>query len=254
MVYSAVGIKCPECARLPRSAIVRLQAEPRRAGDRRRPSLGGAAMGFGIVLLQGFGLFFALILGWLIGIGWASWCWRRAAATAARPRAGSPSGGCIWAYAVPYLLYYGARRRRRREQRAARVRRARRRRSPATSPTTGRSEPSREAGSGRRRRRPRARDRARAAAQPAPAGGALRARATPASRSDAPLPRRRAPRTSTGWCALARDERADLTVVGPEAPLVGGPRRRARARRACARSGRARRRRGSRAARRSRRS
>ena len=26
-------------------------------------------MGFGIVLLQGFGLFFALILGWLIGIG-----------------------------------------------------------------------------------------------------------------------------------------------------------------------------------------
>src|SRR5918992_1221979 len=68
MVYSAVGIKCPECAKLPRSALVTLK--PNRAARTVVSAfLGGLAMAFGIVLLQGLGLFFALILGWLIGIG-----------------------------------------------------------------------------------------------------------------------------------------------------------------------------------------
>ena len=63
-----VGIKCPECARQPRSAIVRLK--PNRAARAIAAAVvGGAAMGFGILLLQGVGLFFALILGYLIGIG-----------------------------------------------------------------------------------------------------------------------------------------------------------------------------------------
>ena len=77
MVYTPVGIKCPECARQPRSAIVRLR--PDRAARAIAAAFGGGlAMGFGIVLLQGIGLFFALILGWLIGIAmgelvlWAS--------------------------------------------------------------------------------------------------------------------------------------------------------------------------------------
>ena len=74
-------------------------AQPRRARDRRcvRRRL---AMGFGIVVLQGIGLFFALILGWLIGIAmgelvlWASGRYRG-------PETGYIAiGGCIWTYVV----------------------------------------------------------------------------------------------------------------------------------------------------------
>jgi hypothetical protein len=105
MVYSAVGIKCPECAKLPRSALVTLK--PNRAARALAAAFfGGLAMGFGIVVLQDVGLFFALILGWLIGVGmgelvlWASGRYR-----------GPVTGriavlGCIWAYAAPYLLFY----------------------------------------------------------------------------------------------------------------------------------------------------
>ena len=107
MVYTPVGIKCPECARLPRSAIVRLK--PDRAARAVAAAIGvGAAMGVGIVVLQGIGLFFALILGWLIGIGMGE------VVLAASGRYRGPTtgliavGGCIWAYAVPYLIYYGA--------------------------------------------------------------------------------------------------------------------------------------------------
>ena len=107
MVYTPVGIKCPECGRLPRSAIVRLR--PDRAARALAAAIGvGAAMGVGIVVLQGVGLFFALILGWLIGIGMGE------VVLAASGRYRSPVtgwiavAGCIWAYAVPYLLYYGA--------------------------------------------------------------------------------------------------------------------------------------------------
>ena len=106
MVYTPVGIKCPDCARLPRSAIVHLK--PNRAARAVGAAIGvGAAMGVGIVLLQGIGLFFALILGWLIGIGMGE------VVLAASGRYRGPTtgwiavGGCIWAYAVPYLIYYG---------------------------------------------------------------------------------------------------------------------------------------------------
>jgi hypothetical protein len=107
MVYSAVGIKCPECAKLPRSALVTLK--PNRAARAiAAASLGGLAMALGIVLLQGVGLFFALILGYLIGIGmgelvlWASGRYRA-------PVTGwIAAGGCVWAYSAPYLLFYGA--------------------------------------------------------------------------------------------------------------------------------------------------
>ena len=64
-------------------------------------------MGFGIVLLQGVGLFFALILGWLIGIAmgelvlWASGRYR------GRETGLIAIGGCIWTYVVPYGLFYG---------------------------------------------------------------------------------------------------------------------------------------------------
>jgi hypothetical protein len=107
MVYSAVGIKCPECARLPRSALVRLK--PRRAARAIAVALvAGAALGFGILILQGVGLFFALILGYLIGIAvgelvlWGSGRFRG-------PTTGWIAiGGCIWAYVFPYLVELGA--------------------------------------------------------------------------------------------------------------------------------------------------
>jgi hypothetical protein len=106
MVYSAVGIKCPECARLPRSAIVRLK--PQRAARAIAAALlGGAAIGFAILLLQGVGLFFALLLGYLIGIGmgelvlWASGRFR------SRTTGWIAAAGAIWAYVFPYLLALG---------------------------------------------------------------------------------------------------------------------------------------------------
>jgi hypothetical protein len=106
MVYTPVGIKCPDCARQPRSALVRLR--PNRAAQAVAAAfVGGLAMGFGIVVLQGIGLFFALILGWLIGIAmgelvlWASGRFR------GRETGFIAIGGCIWTYVVPYGLFYG---------------------------------------------------------------------------------------------------------------------------------------------------
>jgi len=107
MVYSAVGIKCPECAKLPRSAVVTLK--PNRAARAVAAAfIGGLVMGFGVVLLQSaLGLFFALLMGYLIGLGmgelvlWASGRYRA-------PITGWIAvGGCVWTYATTYLLFYG---------------------------------------------------------------------------------------------------------------------------------------------------
>jgi hypothetical protein len=106
MVYSAVGIKCPECARLPRSALVRLKPD-RAARAIAAALIGGAVAGFGILALQGLGLFFALILGWLLGIAMGE------LVLVASGRFRGPTtgwiavGGCIWAYLVPYLIVLG---------------------------------------------------------------------------------------------------------------------------------------------------
>jgi hypothetical protein len=107
MVYSAVGIKCPDCARLPRSALVTLK--PNRAARAFAAAFfAGLAMGFGIVLLQGIGLFFALILGYLIGIGMGELVLRASGRFRAPATGWIAVGGCIWAYLVPYLIFYGA--------------------------------------------------------------------------------------------------------------------------------------------------
>ena len=107
MVYTPVGIKCPDCARLPRSAIVRLKPQ-RAARTIAAAGGGGLAIGFGMLLLQAAaGLFFTLILGWLIGIAmseivlWASGRYRSPTTAAIAV------GGCIWSYVVPYGLFYG---------------------------------------------------------------------------------------------------------------------------------------------------
>jgi hypothetical protein len=107
MVYSAVGIKCPECARQSRSAIVRLR--PNHAARAVAAAFaGGAAMGLGIVFLQGVGLFFALILGWLIGIGMGELVLAASGRYRAPVTGWIAVGGCVWAYLFPYILYYGA--------------------------------------------------------------------------------------------------------------------------------------------------
>jgi hypothetical protein len=107
MVYTPVGIKCPECARLPRSAVVRLRPDRalRAVGA---AVVGGLVLGLGILLLQAaVGLFFTLILGYLIGIAmseivlWGSGRYRS-------PTTGLIAiGGCVWTYVVPYVLFYG---------------------------------------------------------------------------------------------------------------------------------------------------
>jgi hypothetical protein len=107
MVYSPVGIKCPDCARQPRSAIVRLK--PQRAARSVAVALGlGAAMGVGIVFLQAIGLFFALILGWLIGIGMGEAVLAASGRFRGRETGWIAVAGCVWAYLFPYLLFYGA--------------------------------------------------------------------------------------------------------------------------------------------------
>jgi hypothetical protein len=107
MVYTPVGIKCPDCARLPRSAIVRLKPD-RAARTIAAAAVGGAVLGLGILLLQAaVGLFFTLILGYLIGIAmseivlWGSGRYRSPTTAAIAV------GGAIWTYVVPYVLFYG---------------------------------------------------------------------------------------------------------------------------------------------------
>jgi hypothetical protein len=106
MVYTPVGIKCPECARQPRSALVRLR--PDRAARAIAAAFGaGLAMGLGIVLLQGVGLFFALILGWLIGIAMGELVLRASGRFRGRETGWIAVAGCVWTYVVPYGLFYG---------------------------------------------------------------------------------------------------------------------------------------------------
>jgi hypothetical protein len=107
MVYTPVGIKCPDCAKMPRSALVRMK--PRRAARAVvAVGLAGIGIGLGMLLLQAaFGLFFTLILGYLIGLAmseivlWASGRYR------GRSSALIAVGGCIWSYVVPYGVFYG---------------------------------------------------------------------------------------------------------------------------------------------------
>jgi hypothetical protein len=106
MVYSPVGIKCPECARLPRSARARMRPD-RLARAIAAAVLGGAAMGFGILILQGWGLFFALILGWLVGIGMANLVLAASGRWRGRETGVIAVAGALWAYLFPYLISLG---------------------------------------------------------------------------------------------------------------------------------------------------
>ena len=69
MVHAPVGVKCRDCARMPRSALVRLK--PRAGGHGHRRLRGGAAVAIGIALAaltgSSFG-FFGLLISFGVGI------------------------------------------------------------------------------------------------------------------------------------------------------------------------------------------
>jgi hypothetical protein len=69
--------------------------------------LGGVAIGFGILLLQGAGLFFALILGWLIGIGMGELVLTASGRFRSPTTGWIAAAGSIWSYLVPYLIVLG---------------------------------------------------------------------------------------------------------------------------------------------------
>lgn len=69
MVYSAVGIKCRECAKMPRSSLVTLKTG--RMARAVAAGLGaGTAVGFVYYYILGAGRFFFLIFFIAAGIGW----------------------------------------------------------------------------------------------------------------------------------------------------------------------------------------
>ena len=106
MVPAPVGIKCPDCAKQPRSARATIKPD-RVARAVIAALLGGFAIGWGILVLQGFGLFFALILGYLIGLGMGELVLWASGRSRSRATSWIAVGGCIWSYLVPYLLAIG---------------------------------------------------------------------------------------------------------------------------------------------------
>jgi hypothetical protein len=104
MVQSAVGIKCRDCARLPRSARVTLK--PDRALKSVLVSFGAGTL-FGLLLAGGgmtglgfFSFIVAYIVGLLIGraVLWASGRYR------AESVAWIAVAGAAWAYVVPAIV------------------------------------------------------------------------------------------------------------------------------------------------------
>lgn len=106
MVYGAVGIKCPECAKLPRTALVRLKPD-KLARSIAAAVFGGLLVGVALAYLQGVGFFFALIFGYLVGLGmgelvlWASGRFRGS------ETARIALGGALWSYLSPYIFVAG---------------------------------------------------------------------------------------------------------------------------------------------------
>jgi hypothetical protein len=103
-VHAAVGIKCRDCARLPRSARVTLKP---RAAARAVAAAAGVGTGFGVGLsfVGGFGLGFGtFILAYVVGLVMG----RAVLAAAGRYRATATAwiavGGAVWAYLLPAVV------------------------------------------------------------------------------------------------------------------------------------------------------
>jgi B-box zinc finger len=104
MVHAAVGIKCRDCARLPRSARVTLKPG---AALRASAAALGVGTAFGVVLsfAGGFGLGFGLfIIAWVVGLATG----KAVLAAAGRYRAPATAwiavAGAVWAYALPAVV------------------------------------------------------------------------------------------------------------------------------------------------------
>jgi len=105
MVHSPVGVKCPEDARLPKSARVSLKTG--RALKAVAASLGsGTAVGFGYYfLLRGVGFFFlAFFLAAGIGYVVGEATFRAGGSYRGRPTAMIAVAGTVWAFLFPLLV------------------------------------------------------------------------------------------------------------------------------------------------------
>jgi hypothetical protein len=103
-VQSAVGLKCKDCARVPRSARVALTPQ-------RTARAVGAAFGvgtlFGLVLGGGgaYGLgFFTFILAYVVGLVVGRATVRASGHTRSEPVAWIAVGGAAWAYIMPAVI------------------------------------------------------------------------------------------------------------------------------------------------------
>ncbi len=106
MVYTPVGIKCPDCARLPRSA--RAQIKPNKlARAIAAAAIGGLMIGWVLAFLQSMGLFFALILGYLVGLAMSALVLWAAGRYRGVETARAAAFGAIWAYLSPYIIFFG---------------------------------------------------------------------------------------------------------------------------------------------------
>jgi hypothetical protein len=101
MVQTAVGIKCRQCAKLPKSARVRLQP------DRAVRAVGAAIVGGGLIgtLLAYLGTtsglgFFTFVVGYVVGLGMGRLVLRASGYYRAEATAWIAAGGAAWAYVV----------------------------------------------------------------------------------------------------------------------------------------------------------
>lgn len=106
MVYGAVGIKCPDCAKQPRSAKARVKPE-KLARSIAAAAVGGLLIGLVLSYLQSFGLFFALIFGYLVGLAMAEIVLWAAARYRSVGTARVALAGALWSYLSPYIIFYG---------------------------------------------------------------------------------------------------------------------------------------------------
>lgn len=102
MVHAPVGVKCRDCARMPRSALVRLK--PARAAKAIGATL-AVAIGVGVALAalsgSGFG-FFGFILAFGVGVLMAEVVTRTSGYYRGKESGAIAAGGCLLAYLVAW--------------------------------------------------------------------------------------------------------------------------------------------------------
>lgn len=106
MVHAAVGIKCRDCARLPRSARVTLRAGRMGAAVAAAAGAGTlAGVVLGLIGLQGLGFGLAtILLGIGVGIVLGRATLRASGYFRGAPTAWIAAGGAVWAYVVSGIV------------------------------------------------------------------------------------------------------------------------------------------------------